>query len=331
MKRYINCIHSLLALLFIGFALSACSDQDYTELDKGRDQLTITADQALTALEETSHASDAVTLNWTTGNNYGTGNRISYRLELAKAGTDFAQPYVAVDEQTQTYTWSANVENLNNIILDNMGGTVGTPTDIEARVTAIVSGAEETQTATTQFTVTPYEPVTSTLYIIGSAAPNGWSADNASEMTRTTNGLFTWEGKLNSGEIKFITTLGQFLPSYGRGDNGAPVLRTSDDQPDEKWTIDEAHDYKVTVDLLAATVSIEKTEGISPAFDQLFFVGNATGWGFEPMTQDVLDPFLFRMGRYFEQGVGGEFKFGTSMNSWENMYKIGRASCRERV
>ena len=65
MKRYINCIHSLLALLFIGFALSACSDQDYTELDKGRDQLTITADQALTALEETSHASDAVTLNWT--------------------------------------------------------------------------------------------------------------------------------------------------------------------------------------------------------------------------------------------------------------------------
>ena len=87
MKRYINCIHSLLALLFIGFALSACSDQDYTELDKGRDQLTITADQALSALEETSHASDAVTLNWTTGNNYGTGNRISYRLELAKAPT----------------------------------------------------------------------------------------------------------------------------------------------------------------------------------------------------------------------------------------------------
>ena len=145
-------------------------------------------------------------------------------------------------------------------------------------------------------------------------------------MTRTTNGLFTWEGKLNSGEIKFITTLGQFLPSYGRGDNGGPVLRTSDDQPDEKWTIDEAHDYKVTVDLLAATVSIEKTEGISPAFDQLFFVGNPTGWGFEPMTQDALDPFLFRMGRYFEQGVGGEFKFGTSMNSWENMYKATQAN-----
>lgn len=165
MKRYINCIYSLLALVCVGFVLSACSDQDYTELDKGRDQLTLTANQALSTLEETSHSSDAVTLNWSTGNNYGSGNRISYRLELAKAGTNFAQPYVAVDEQTQTYTWSANVENLNNIILDKMEGTVGTPVDIEARVTAIVSGSDETQTATTQFTATPYEPVTSTLYI----------------------------------------------------------------------------------------------------------------------------------------------------------------------
>ena len=115
MKRYINCIYSLLALVCVGFVLSACSDQDYTEFDKGRDQLTLTANQALSTLEETSHSSDAVTLNWSTGNNYGSGNRISYRLELAKAGTNFAQPYVAVDEQTQTYTWSANVENLNNI------------------------------------------------------------------------------------------------------------------------------------------------------------------------------------------------------------------------
>ena len=94
MKRYINCIYSLLALVCVGFVLSACSDQDYTELDKGRDQLTLTANQALSTLEETSHSSDAVTLNWSTGNNYGSGNRISYRLELAKAGTNFAQPYV---------------------------------------------------------------------------------------------------------------------------------------------------------------------------------------------------------------------------------------------
>ncbi len=323
MRRY---IYTILTILFAGLAITACSDQDYDQLDKGKNQLALTADQPMSVLDETNHASDAITLNWTTGNNYGTGNRISYRLELAKAGTDFANPYVCVDEQTQTYVWSANVENLNNIILDKMGGTVGEPIDIEARVTAIVSGSDEVQTATASFSATPYEPVTSTLYIIGSAAPNGWSADNASEMTRTDNGLFTWEGTLAAGELKFITTLGQFLPSYNRGDNGEPVLRTSDDQPDNKWNIDETHDYKVTVDLLGGTVAFEKTDGVKPLFDQLFFVGNATGWGFEAMTRDAIDPFLFRMGRVFEQGNGGEFKFGTADGSWENMYKATQAN-----
>lgn len=319
MKRYIYNVYTMLSLLLAGFAISACSDQDYAEYDKGRDLLTLTAEQSETTLVETNHASDAVTFNWTSGNNYGTGNRISYRLELAKAGTDFAAPFVAVDNQTQVYAWSANVENLNNIIIDKLGGTAGTPIDLEARLTAFVSGVEETQVATASFSATPYEAVTSSLYIIGSAAPNGWSADNAEEMKRENNGLFTWEGTLSVGELKFITTQGEFLPSYNRGENGEPVLRTSDDQPDEKWTIDEKHDYKVTVDLLGGLAKFEKIDGIKPAYDQLFFVGEATGWSFVAMTRDALDPFLFRIGKVFDSK--GEFKFGTSDGSWENMYK----------
>ena len=41
--------------------------------------------------------------------------------------------------------------------------------------------------------------------------------------------------------------------------------------------------------------------------------------------QDVLDPYLFRFGKFFEVGKGGEFKFGTSDGSWENMYKAKNA------
>lgn len=319
-------IYSILSVLTLGLALSACSDNDYEELDKGRDELTLTADQALSVLDETSHASDAITLNWTTGHNYGTGNRIAYRLELAKAGTNFADAYTVVDEQTQTYTWSANVENLNNIILDKMGGTVGQPIDIEARVTAIVSGSDQQQTSTVTFSATPYKPVTTTLYLIGSATPNGWSADAPTEMTRTTNGQFTWQGTLTKGEFKFITTKGQFLPSYNKADDGHVVLRTSDDEPDGKWVIDEAHDYKMTVNLLDSTLTLEKTDGLKPAYDELFFVGNATGWGFVQMQQDLIDPFLFRLGYVFEKGNGGEFKFGTANGSWENMYKATQSN-----
>ena len=73
------------------------------------------------------------------------------------------------------------------------------------------------------------------------------------------------------------------------------------------------------VNLLDLTVKMTQVEGITPAYDTLFLVGNETDWGFRQMWQDPLDPFLFRIGVFFEKG--GEFKFGTSEGSWENMYK----------
>ena len=322
MKKHIYGIFALL----MGLCLTACSDQDYAELDKGSDVLTLTVDQSADVLDEANHANDAVNMTWTTGNNYGTGNRISYRLELAKAGSGFTNAYTPVDDETQVYAWSANQENLNALVLDKFGGTPGTPVQLEARVTAMVAGSDEVQTSESTFTVTPYEPVTTTLYLIGDATPNGWSADNATEMTRTTNGQFTWEGTLKAGSFKFITTLGEFLPAYYKGADGKATLRTSDDDPDDKWTIEENHDYKVTANLLTGEVTVVKTDGIKPAYDALYFVGNPTGWTFVAMQQDILDPFLFRLGYAFEAGNGGEFKFGTADGAWENMYKATTAN-----
>lgn len=321
-----NKIYGLMMLVLATLGFASCADNDYTELDKGRDVLTLTADQQATVLDENNHASDAIVLNWTTGNNYGSGNKISYKLELAKGGTNFSNPYVLVDEETQKYQWSANQETLNDLILDKLGGEPGVETTVDARVTAIVSGYDEVQTSELSFKVTPYQPVTSTLYLVGDATPNGWSADEATEMTRSTNGLFVWEGNLKVGEFKFITTQGQNLPSYNKAEDGSVVLRTNDDEADGKWNITENHAYKVTVNILAGTISIEKTEGVKPAFDELYFVGNPTGWGFVKMQQDPLDNFLFRLGYYFENGKGGDFKFGTSKDSWENMYKATKAN-----
>ena len=43
------------------------------------------------------------------------------------------------------------------------------------------------------------------------------------------------------------------------------------------------------------------------------------GYSFKPMTQDALDPFLFRYGAEFNNE--GDFKFATASGSWENNYK----------
>ena len=102
MKKYIS--HLVFALLGCA-ALSACVDDDYMELDKGQNELVLTASKTEVVLNEQAHADDALELSWTTGTNYGTGNKISYTLELTKTGSDFADSYVAVENAVQEYSW----------------------------------------------------------------------------------------------------------------------------------------------------------------------------------------------------------------------------------
>lgn len=307
------------ATLLLMVTAASCTDNDYTVLDKGSTPLSIESNISDLLLSESNHAAEAIAIEWTSGENFGSGNAISYTLELAETSTDFIAPITVIEDSRQIYSWKPSTETLNDIIINKFGITAGDGISLDARVTAKVAGLEQLQTAVTTFTVVTYKPVTPTLYIIGSAAPYGWSADNAEEMQRSDNGIFSWTGDLKAGELKFITTKGEFLPSYNNDGNGGLVFRTNDDQPDDKFIIDEDHCYRVDVNLLNLTVKFTQVEGVKPAYDQLFFVGNETDWGFRPMVQDPVDPFLFRIGVFFEKG--GEFKFGTADGSWENMYK----------
>ena len=303
------------AAFVLGF--TACADQNYAEFDKGSDVLAIKADKSSIVLDEAAHAETAVSFDWSTGNNGGTGNKIYYTLDLREVGGSHTAQPVFETIQQQQYVYS--VEALNTLLTEEWEIAAGEEVTIEATITASGEGFEA-QTATTEITAVTYEPVSPTLYIVGSAAPNGWNADNAAEMKRTDNGVFSWEGNLNVGELKFLTTQGQWLPCYCRGaGDGDIVLRTSDDQPDEKWNITEQHYYKVVVNLLSLTVSITQQEGEMPRTENLYLIGNETGWSFWKMDRDLLDPFLFRIGVDFQQG--GEFKFGTAEGAWENNFK----------
>ena len=307
-------------LLLAGCAfMASCADDDYMELDKGDTQLALTANANDITLDEAAHAENALTLTWTSGTNHGTGNRITYKLEMAEAGTGFANPYLVADEMTQQYTWSATTEQLNTLLRDNFGVKGDNRYAVEARVTATVAGIDDVQTAVKALNVTAYEPVTTTLYVTGTATLGGTDLSLAEEMTRTDNGKFTYTGYMKAGTYKFITTLGQELPSYNRGEDGSLVLRTTADQPDNLFEITEAHDYTITLNLLDGTMAIVKSDGVKPPYDAIWFIDGMDGYSFKPMTQDVLDPFLFRYGAEFNNE--GDFKFATASGSWENNYK----------
>ena len=316
MKRHI--LRPLLVVLGCAL-LGACADDDYTELNKGETELALTADANDITLDEAAHAENALTLTWTSGTNHGTGNRITYKLELAEAGTGFANPYLVAEGMTQQYTWSATTEQLNTLLRDNFGVKADNRYAVEARVTATVAGTDDVQTAMTTLNVESYEPVTTTLYITGTATLGGTDLSLAEEMTRTDNGQFTYTGYMKTGTYKFITTPGEELPSYNRGDDGSLVLRTSADQPDNLFEITEAHDYTVTLNLLDGTMTAVQSDGVKPPYDAIWFIDGMDGYSFKPMTQDAFDPFLFRYGAEFNNE--GDFKFATASGSWENNYK----------
>ena len=73
MKKTYNILFVVMSnilLFIIAIAtLTSCSDNDYSVLNKGYDQLTLTSDQQATTLDEHTHANEAVLLSWTTGNN----------------------------------------------------------------------------------------------------------------------------------------------------------------------------------------------------------------------------------------------------------------------
>ena len=327
MKRHF--IHLIFGLLGVTGLVSCVDDhflEDARRQEGNMEGVALSISGESLVLREIQYRDDAVSLNWTPGTNYGTGNKILYTLEIDKAGNGFSNPFVAVEDRAQVYSWSASVEKLNDILMDKFGNEGGEPLSLEARITARVPESSNVQQSTVAFTVTPYTPVTSTLYLIGDATPNGWSADNATPMKRRDKGVFTWTGNLKNGHFKFITTLGEFVPSYNRGSDGKLVYRASFDDPDEQWEISENYTYEVNVNLLTGDISFTKAERETPRFNMLYLIGNMTGWSFVPFDRaDILDPFLIRLGYKFDKG--GDFKFGTASGSWENNYKavVGNA------
>lgn len=286
----------------------SCSD-DYADTNWGDLPLILTTSDDDIVLDITAPQSNAVTFEWTAGSNFNTNAAITYIFKLGI--NDFSKS-IEVELNQGKNLVSYGTDELNKILLENFGVSPGDKVDLEAYVTATVhsQGIEPQTSKTVKLAITSYKPVSSTLYLIGGAAPNGWSADDATKMNTVSGaaGGFVWQGKLNAGELKFITTLGEFLPSYGKGvDETKLVLRESDDQPDDKFIIPTTGIYKISANIINLAIHIETLD--APEYADLWFVGNPTDWKFKPMTPDASDPFIFYYNA--DLSAGGEFKIAT--------------------
>lgn len=314
---------ALAASLFL--LVSSCQQNEDYHIELAG-PLALTASKSQIVLNQKQDANEAVNFTWTTGTNRGTGSSISYALQVDKKGSNFANA-LTFDMGKAIYAKSLSVAELNADLLTHWNLSPGTATDFEARIVATIHDNPEKQDMSPvfSFTATAYQPVSTSLYILGDASPNGWDAGKAIAMTpkETDPTIFVYQGSLDAGKLKFITTQGQFLPSYNKGaDDSHIVYRTSDSQPDDQFTISEAGVYKVTVSLLDLTVTIVKMD--LPPYSTIYMVGDASpnGWDIgnaTPLVQDPENPYIFTYTGVMQKG---DFKFPVNRNTdWgQDMY-----------
>ena len=282
-------------------------------------KLALSASDSAIVLNEANANNTAITFNWTTGSNYGTGSSISYTLQIDKKGNNFSK---ALKNQLgkAIYTVNYTTAGLNTLLLSYWNASADTAVQMQARIIdSVSSGGREDTSAVINFTITPYKPVSKTLYILGDATSKGWDPTTAIALTLDSSvaGLFHFQGTLTPGQFEFITTLGSLLPSYVEGtDTAHIILRSSTNQPDNRFTITATDVYQIDVNLVTLTINV--TKFAAPAFSQMWIVGDATpnGWNIDApnkMKLDVYNPYIFR---YNEVLNVGEFKMPTDTGNW---------------
>ncbi len=306
-------------LVALTYLFGCKKTEDFTPMANDA-PLALSASDSSLQLNEANKDQAALSLNWTTGNNNKTSASITYVLQLDKKGNDFSK---AVTTNLGKAVYSVNYTNgtLNTLLFSKWSAAPDTMFTLEARVYTIIG--ENTipgdTSAPITINVTPYKPVSKSLYIIGSATATGWDANAADSLTPdpAVPGEFHYSGTLTPGEFKFITTRGSFLPSYNKGSDSVHLFyRTEDAQADDKFEITLPQVYTIDVNLISLTITISKAQ--APLYSKLWIVGDATpnGWNIVNPNQMKVDPFNPYIFHYNENLNVGEFKMPTATGNW---------------
>ena len=100
------------------------------------------------------------------------------------------------------------------------------------------------------------------IYMIGDAAPGGWSWDNLTEMSHPEENVFTYEGPLAAGQLKFPTEIKSdwsgemiYAPEADCAPSGKGRFDIHAGDPDNKWLIPESGDWSIRININDTTIS----------------------------------------------------------------------------
>ncbi len=260
----------LLMLGFVSFFSCVEKDEEQPLVFKSS-----TMESTLSGAEFNLQNTDAdyVKLKWEAVD-FGPSRTVNYSIEVAPAGTNFADP---IDISTTKALADTLTVGELNLALARLGFDIGTPVSADIRVRSWVDYLEAPGvTNVLTVTVEPYLVTFPPLHVIGDARPGGWGLTNSLELVSYSPGVYEGEGIfLKDGQFRFFYdlawdadqvnstdfaggTLDSDLEPVGDGDGNIRFLGLSGT-------------YTIKVDLNAKTITVNPA-GPPPPPASLFLV-----------------------------------------------------------
>lgn len=307
----------LAAIVFAG--LWSCSDEENFQLLQSQGDFAIVTPETGTAVVLTPElqTNPALTLTWDSAD-FTTPTQVTYTVEMALTGTDFANITTAATTSGNNVTWS--VADLNGAAVA-AGLLPFTEGSVDVRVKASAGGQDQYSNVV-NFLITTYSTDLPKLAVPGNH--QGWNPPSAPRLAASGFGETDYEGYLwLDGEFKFVgpTPAGVFDwgagPDYGDDGSFSGVLV---EQNESNCTATVGY-YRVKANTTTLTYTTEPaTWGI---------IGAATpgGWdGSTPLTYNATNKtweadivmtageFKFRANDAWSINLGGDQDADDSMN-----------------
>lgn len=316
MKKWITPLAALgVSLMMV--TTSCEKDETRAVLQPGEVSGFTASANALT-LTSTTASQPAIAYSWAAVP-FGYQAAVTYSLQFAKAGTNFAAPYSVNlgTNMSKAYT----VGEINELLVSRLRLLPGTAAQVEVRMKASVGdAAAPVYSATKAFTATPYLIVINypSLFVPGNY--QGWNPSAAPKVSAFTDNQDLYEGYVNLDgpllagarpEFKFTT-----LPSWDGTNfgNGGPAT-LSNNGGAGNLTVPAAGYYRLKANTQTLTWDATVTTWS--------IIGSATPGGWNADTPLVLDPATGKWSASVRL-VAGELKFRAN-NDWTINFGDGKA------
>lgn len=302
----------IIKLLFLSIfiiAVSSCDNEDQELLTlspQGSGEITAPETGYSFVLNpDENQTNTAFTLIWNSAN-YDIPTEISYTVEFAMSGTDFATPYLAGSTTNKTMLW--NIMEFNGAVI-SAGLSPFVEGAIDVRVVSTVGSLESTPQVSEAITifVTPFTTDLPKISVPGNH--QGWDPPTAPLLASSAFGATDYEGYVwLDGGYKFLApdeTGGFFWGNTDWADDGSFTgILVEQDETD--CIADVAAYYFVKADTDELTYSTTAVNwGI---------IGSATPTGWDSDTDLIYDPVTRTLSVDIDL-VSGAFKFRGN-NEW---------------